>query len=237
MMSFLEIANHPVIYVVCGTSILVVCLILLNFLRIGIGRAKEIGYTNKDIRKIIKTTIVVSVGPTLSILIPMLALMKVLGRPFSWLRLSVIGSASMEMLVANWALTSNGYTALGTDLPAIAFGAVVLVVGCSVVDGMFLNIFFNKKISSQLDKMRSSNQEFTSMLTAILFGSFIGSLAVPSMVESAVACVSTVSGLVLFLGVLAVIRKKNWKKLNEYAFAIALVGGMLLAILWNGLLG
>lgn len=236
-MSFLEVANHPFVYVACGIAILIVIIILLNFLRLSIKRAKEIGYSNSDLLKVVKTTLIVSIGPALSILIPMLALIKVLGRPFSWLRLSVIGSASMEMILANWALSSNGYGALGTDLPGVAFGAVALVVGCSVIDGMLINIFLNKRVSQSLDKMRNTNMEFTNMLTETLFGSFIGALAVPSMMESAVSFASAITGFVFFLIIIFLIRKLNLKKMNEYSFAIALIGGMLMAILWNSLLG
>lgn len=236
-MSFLEVANQPFVYVACGSAILVVVVILLNFLRLSIRRAKEIGYSSRDLVKVVKTTLIVSIGPALSILIPMLALIKVLGRPFSWLRLSVIGSASMEMILANWALSSNGYSALGTELPGVAFGAVALVVGFSVIDGMLINIFLNKKVSQSLDKMRSTNMKFTNMLTGTLFGSFIGALAVPSMMESVVSFASAVTGFIFFLVVMLLIRKFNMKKLNEYSFAIALVGGMLMTILWNSWMG
>lgn len=236
-MSFLEIANQPFVYVACGCAILVVVIILLNFLRLSIRRAKEIGYTNGDLVKVVKTTLIVSIGPALSILIPMLALIKVLGRPFSWLRLSVIGSASMEMVLANWALSSNGYSALGTDLPGVAFGAVALVVEFGVIDGMLINIFLNKRVSQSFDKLRSTNVRFANVLTATLFGSFIGALAVPSMMESVVSFASAVTGFVFFLVLMLLIRKFNLKKLNEYSFAIALVGGMLMAILWNTLMG
>lgn len=236
-MSFLELANDNFMYVICGGALLVILVILICFMRMAWKRALAIGYTNKKLFGIVKTTLAVSLGPALSILIPLLVLIRVLGAPWSWLRLSVVGSAPMEMSVANLALGFGGFGELGGELPASAFGLVAIVVSISIPSGILLNIFFNKRVSNSYEKMRQADPSFASLLTSVLFGSFIAAPTAGSVATSVVSLLVLITAFVLFAILMVLVKKFNLKLVGQYSFAIGLIASMGMAILWNALLG
>lgn len=237
-MSFLEIANSPYMYLICGGTVLLVTVILVYFLAVAWKRGLELGLTKHEMGNTIKTTLLVSLGPALSILIPMLALIKVLGAPWSWLRLSVIGSAAMELLLANMGLTNTGYPELGMgELPGEAWGIVSLCVGFGVLTGLVLNIFFNKKYSSGVQTMRQRDARKTAMFSNALFGGVIASLGTMNFVGSTINTAEYFTAAALMAVLTILIKKTGKQKLKEYAFALAIFLSMAAAILWANILG
>lgn len=237
-MSFLEIANSRPVYVFCGIALLVVVGILIVFLSMAWKRALELGMSHGELVSVVKSTLMVSVGPLLSILVPLFALIRVLGAPWSWLRLSVIGSAVMEMMIANMALQNGGYGSLGTaDLPGEAFGLMALVVGFGITAGMVLNIVFNKGVSTGLTSLRSKNPARTGLLVAALFASFLANLSASYLVAGVIEVVVFATALAASAGLNLYIKKSGRSSLAGYSFAICLVFSMAMAILWSNLLG
>lgn len=114
-MTFLEAANSKFVYLVSIGVIAVILGMCLIYLRLALKRAKEIGMQKHQLQTAVKTTIMVSVGPMLSIIIPFLTLMALVGAPWAWLRLSVIGSAGTEILYASMVMDAAGFDALGTE--------------------------------------------------------------------------------------------------------------------------
>ena len=103
---YFSVANSPVMAAFCGLAILVVLVQAAIFFRTAWKRALELGFEKKDLMKVVKSSALFSVVPSLPIIISYMILMPVLGKFFAWLRLSVIGSASYETLAANMAVTS-----------------------------------------------------------------------------------------------------------------------------------
>lgn len=130
---YFSVANSPVMAVLCGLAILVVLVQAAIFFRMAWRRALELGFEKKDLMKVIKSSALFSVVPSLPIIISYMILMPVLGKFFAWLRLSVIGSASYETLAANMAVTSLGYDGLGSaDFSPDVFGSLMWVVTLGV---------------------------------------------------------------------------------------------------------
>ena len=232
-MTFLDIANSRPVYLFCGIAILVVIGILLVFFLLAWRRGLELGMSRETMIGTVKTTLTVSVGPLLSVLVPLFALIKVLGAPWSWLRLSVIGSAAMELGVANISLTTAGYADVGTpDLPETAFGLVVLVVGFGITAGMVLNIFLNKKVSSGFTSIRSKNPARAGLLVSALFASFLANLSAYYLVSTPVHLAVFLTALVVTIAMNLYIHKSKNTKLAGYSFAICLIVSMAMAIFW-----
>lgn len=237
-MDFLQIANSPFMYVACGAAVLLVSIILIYYYRLAWKKGLELGFTKHEMYATVKTTLLVSLGPALSILIPMLAVMKVLGSPWSWLRLSVIGSAAMELLLANMGLTNTGYSELGTSqLPGETFGIVVMCVGVGTLTGIIINIFFNKKYSTGVQVMRQRDAKKTEIFSNALFGGVTASLGAMNLVASKINAAEYFSSIAVMVLITLLIKKTGAKKLKEYAFALAIVVCMAIAIFWANLLG
>ncbi|ONI42952.1 hypothetical protein AN396_01610 [Candidatus Epulonipiscium fishelsonii] len=241
-MTFRDAINSPQTFLFCGLGVLLVTLIILYYLVFSIKHAKALGVTNQELMTVVKTTISVSFGPALSILVPLFALISVLGSAWSWLRLSVIGSAAMELIVANMAILADGYTELLPDvLPAEAFGLLTLSISIGVCAGTVLNLFCNKFYSQSFQKLRQKNSSITKQITDVLFsGLIIGVIGpgifklgtdVPFYIDFKYTLVFLTS--LCSVGVLGILAKKyNLKALINYGFSISLLIGMGSAIVY-----
>lgn len=234
-MLFTDVINHSFTYVVCLAAMGVVALLLIWFLAVGVQQAKKVGISGKDLAICVRTTLLVSLGPTMSILIPMLAMIKLLGAPWSGLRLSVIGSATMEMSLANMSITGMGM--LGdADLPKEAFGMIVFCIALGTIIGMVLNIFFNKKLCDNIDMIRSKDASTLDLYTNGILAAVFAVLGATTLVASSVHCAQYYSALIVYFLVMLLVKKTQSKKLREYSFTVALVISMVVAILWAAIL-
>lgn len=173
-MTFFEVANSSFVYAVVLGVLLVLLIILGSFMVLAMKRAKELKMSSKQITTTVKTTLMVSIGPVLSILVPFLTLMAVLGVPWSWLRLSVVGSSGMEMLIANMSMQGAGFGALGVETRGEAFCLAALAVAVACCPGIIYNIFLNKKFTEGVEKAKKGKN---GALMNVIFGSlFVGSI-------------------------------------------------------------
>ena len=72
-------------------------------------------YYEQQMIKAVRTGATVSFIPAVSILISLIAMAPVLGIPFPWLRLSIIGSAPYELLAAGIGAKAMGVDNLGSE--------------------------------------------------------------------------------------------------------------------------
>ena len=127
------VANSPVMFIFCALAILVVLVQAVIFFRTAWKRALEMGFTKGELMKVVKSSAIFSIVPSLPIIISYMILLPALGKFFPWLRLSVIGSATYETLAANMAVTSFGFDSLGSaDFSPDVFGSLLWVVTLGV---------------------------------------------------------------------------------------------------------
>ncbi|MDR0925342.1 MAG: DUF5058 family protein, partial [Hungatella sp.] len=91
MDNYLDIANGGVVFLLCAIVIAYVLAQAVIFMHKAWARGLELGMEKKSMKKVMINSCVVSILPSLPILIILLLLMPSLGRYFPWLRLSVIG--------------------------------------------------------------------------------------------------------------------------------------------------
>ena len=128
-----HVANSPAMAIFCGLAILVVLVQAAVFFRVAWKQALEMGLSKADLVKVVKSSAVFSIVPSLPIIISYMILLPALGKFFPWLRLSVIGSATYETLAANMAVTSFGFDSLGSaDFSPDVFGSLLWVVTLGV---------------------------------------------------------------------------------------------------------
>ena len=242
--------NHPIIFVLVALIILAVIGQAIFFMAKALKRAKEIGMEKSKIKKAITTSIIFTISPTIAIIISIISLSQSLGIPLPWLRLSVIGSMSYEIVAATNALSGMGITEIGSlvnSITAEQYVTVAFVMTISIMAGLLLAPIIGKKLQTglinleQRDKKWSdifSNSLFMGMIAAFLglvvcdvTGVFVGETKglIPVLVFFSSAIVMLLCGL---------LRKiTKWSFINEYALPISMVAGMLLAIPYTAWLG
>ena len=98
------------------------------------------------------------------------SLTAVLGVPWSWFRLSVVGSVMYELMAADMVATASGYESIGalsaSGDPQLA-GTIMFVMSVCILGGIVGSIIFTKSIQSGLEKARSKGG-FGILATSVL---------------------------------------------------------------------
>ena len=242
--------NHPIIYAIVALIILAVIGQAVFFMLKALKRAKQIGMPKAKIKKAITASIIFTIAPTIAIVISILTLSQSLGIPLPWLRLSVIGSMSYEIVAATNALNGMGIKEIGSLVQSITaeqYVTVAFVMTISIMAGLLLAPIIGKKLQSGLinlekrDKAWSdifSNSLFMGMIAAFLGlvfcdvgGVFVGETKglIPVLVFFSSAFVMLLCGVIM--------KVTKWTFISEYALPISMVVGMLLAIPYTAWLG
>ena len=177
------VANSSVIAIFCGLAILVVLVQAVVFFRIAWKQALQLGFTKSDLMKVVKSSAVFSVVPSLPIIISYMILLPALGKFFPWLRLSVIGSATYETLAANMAVTSFGFDSLGSaDFSPDVFGSLLWVVTL----GVFLSsmsALLLKRFDVKMKSVTENPNSFGKVIPNIMFLGMMATLSAPYLVD------------------------------------------------------
>lgn len=107
-MSYIEMANHPFLWIVAGIVVVNAIVQALLYLFRAIKTAKAIGVTKQQINGAIRASIITTVPPSIAMGAALLALMNMIGKPIAWSRLSVIGALVYESMVATLTAAYQG---------------------------------------------------------------------------------------------------------------------------------
>lgn len=241
-MQYLEIANSPVMFFLTATVIIVVVLQSIIFVRKAHKRGRELEMSDDSLKRAMTNSAILSIVPSLPIIVMMLALSVPLGKYFPWLRLSIVGSAVYEGMAANVAAQSQGLRDISDPgLTPEIFGIIMFVMTIGIIWGIVFNILFMKRIdrASKNARMRAAAGGkaggFVTIFSAALFAGMLTVLSVPYVanaqnVPAIIAFV--VAGLsVLICNKLA--KTYSNKLLSDFSLPIALIAGMGAVILYS----
>jgi len=236
--TFFSIVNSNFLYMMVGIVIFFVVSLSLLFAKKAWTRGLQLGYTKTQLKTVVKSTIIATIVPSLAIVIGLFALAPVLGNPWPWLRLSVIGSVTYELMAADMAASSMGVALI--DLPTVgisAFVNIMLVMTVGISAGLLVLLFFGEKIQKGIGSLGKNKQSFGIVaLECFMIGllaTFMPSILTGGIVTTLTLFTSTV--ITISMGLIVQKYKIYW--LKDFILAFALFGGMASSVLWTGLLG
>lgn len=235
--SYSYISNSGWMVGLCG---IVICFVMVQsalFFRSAWKRSDEIGISVADRKKIVKSSAIFSIVPSLPILISYVILMPALGRFFPWLRLSVIGSATYETMSANMAVTAAGYESItsgdfGPDTYVMIMWAVTLGIMLSSLAVLIL-----KRYDKKMASLNAGNKKLGTMITSVMFLGMMATFSAPYLVDY--KNVVAVFTMILSAGTVYLMDKasKKWRALKEFSFAVSMIVGMAGACVVSNLIG
>ena len=243
-MNYLDSVNSGSLYLIAGSILLFIVLMCLVFLVKSYKEGKKLGMDEKVLKKVIVSSATFTLLPSISILLGVIALSGTLGVPFSWLRLSVIGSLQYELNVAAIAAESLGLTLTSSSLNIGAFVTIALVMTMGIIGGILCCIFFLKpylnKIQSNPKKEKSGKPGFGAHATTAMFvglcaayiGSYVGMLIPGEYYNMMPIIVAIIAGVVMCIFEYFV-QKKNMKTLENFSLAASMLIAMIGAVLVN----
>jgi len=229
MSTHLQLANSTTMAILCGITILIVLLQPVIFMIVAFKRGKELNMTDQEMKEAARSSAIFSIIPSLPIIVSYLLLVPSLGRYFPWLRLSVVGSAAYETMVANMAAEALGLESITVpDIPADTF-----VVTIGILGGNIFNVFFLKAYDKKVESIKNSNAKLVPIITTAMFLGLYGTMAAPHFTN--IANIPAVAAI-LVAGITSIFVNKfaaNHKKLKEFAFPLSMIVGMLGACVAN----
>ncbi len=232
--SYLNVANSGTMMALCAATIGVVVMQGLLFLRKGIKRSEELGIPKSKIKKVISSTAIFSIIPSLPIMVFLMLMMPTLGKFFPWLRVSVIGSGSYEYMAADMAATSMGFTGMADpNVNVAAFCCAMWVMTIGLMSGPITNVFLLKKYDGKIKEMSRKKNSFGPFFVSTLFIALVCVLAMPKYMDFAKPLgvfAAIVSSVTIVVCNKMASRYKN-TTLRDFAFPLSMIVGMVSVIL------
>lgn len=230
-MSYTEICNAPWLYIFVAV-ILIGCLAqTLLMMKKAWKHLRGKGFTNAQIMVGLRNGIIVSIVPTIPVIIVFLSLLPLLGAPLPWLRLSVIGSATFESMAA-----SAGVSSVGETLAVGGYTIAGWIAACWVMSiGGSSSIVWSTLAIKPISKLYKSAEKVNLKLVMIIgTGCLMGVMAyatvsfgLGSIKDNGVVFISSfvVGAILVALG--KKLPKQKW--INDFLMAICMIIGMVVA--------
>ena len=235
-MNFLEVANSPLMFILCFAVIAIVFVQSIVFIRTAWKRGVEVGIEKSIMKKAMTNSAVFSVIPSLPIIIMLMVLSVPLGQYFPWLRLSVVGSASYESMAANMVATGSGLESMTDPNMTVAiFTTAMWVMTVGIVWGIIFNIFFMKSLDKFSKKVKASNNTFVPIFSSALFLGMLCVLSIPhaANVAKPTGIVSFIAAAIAALLCNKIAQATKIRAIGEFSLPISLIIGMAVAIVYT----
>ena len=226
------VANSALLYVLVIIGLVAILGFSLIFFRKSYKRCREFGMSKEALARIIRSSLLFSVVPSIAIVIGLFSLSAVFDIPWPWWRLSVVGSVGYELMAGDAAAQAMG----GGSSPDV-FVAVMLAMTLGTAGWIFGPVLLGKKLGSGIKTGNGENPGWSMVLNSTFWTAmmcvYIPMLIFGNKTDAAVLFTSTI--ISTLLGVIA--SKMNWKWLNECNLALTLIFGMLSSLVWTSILG
>lgn len=229
MLEYMKIANSPILWISVIPAVALVLYQAATFMKKAIATGKEMGITDQQIEDAKKSSFFAALGPSLVVLIGMVALLTLMGGPVSFMRLSYIGSVMYELPTADIAASAAGST-LGTDnMTAAAYANAVWLMTICCLGWILVSALFTDKMGDLRDKIAKGNEQVLAVIaTAGGLGSFtyqVANRVLPAPISGqAVACYAA---FIIMFVLNTISARKDLVWINQFGIIIAMIGGMI----------
>lgn len=238
-MTIQSILNGKVLYLAVITALIFILGVCVKFLKMSWDRALELGYDKSTLKSVVKSSSLFSIVPSIAIVIGLFSLASVLGVPWSWFRLSVVGSLSYELMAAEMSVAASGYESLRAFLGSgdvSLVSTIMMVMSVSMLGSIVTNMIFGKKIQSSMISFQSKNEEWGSLVLSY-FTLALAVVFLPVQLFSSSVHFATMVTSAIIAGIhLIIINKYKVKWLGEFLLANTMILGMISSVFWDKLL-
>lgn len=234
-MTFKEVADSTLLYVLVGVSLAIIFGMIIFYTVVSYKESLKLGISKEELKKVIKSSMVFSIVPSLAIVTGLVTLVTVIGIPYGWFRLSVLGSLAYELMAANLALDALGLDLASAD--ASAFGTMIWAVCIPITSTILLNLFLVKPVHMKTAVTVGGDEKWKALSQTCFMTALLVALVVPMICSSLVGTLTFVTSALCGLVITGIAIKTRQEWLNEFTLALSLIIAMASSVLWSNLLG
>ena len=141
MATMKDIIQSPLLLALVIGGLLYISAFSLVYLKKAYDHCLELGITRKELSNVIKSSLIFSVVPSLSIVVGLFVLIAVLGSVWAWWRLSVSGSQYYETMISSSIAQVLGYASSAEMLESATgrqFGVVMILMSVGMLSGFLI---------------------------------------------------------------------------------------------------
>ncbi|MCQ2387270.1 MAG: DUF5058 family protein [Clostridia bacterium] len=161
--------NSWIIFLFVGIIIAFVMGQSIFFLVRALKRAKQKNMDSSVIKKTIASSVVFTIAPAIAIVIGVITLSRSLGVALPWLRLSIIGSLSYELVAAQNAMTATGANLEATVTDPQIFVTILSVMTLGIITGLILPQLFTRKLQKGLISIENRDKKWYDIFSNAMF--------------------------------------------------------------------
>lgn len=230
----LQLANSLPLWIFCILVISLIFVQTIGFLLLGRKHMHEVNITKMDISRSVKSGLISTFGPALSIFVVGMGLISQIGAPITISRLSVIGNATYEASAAEMAAVAMNTSINFDSYSMTAFAASVWVMNLGGICMVLPTLIFLKPLSKLTDTARKTTWAGMVISLSASIASF-GYFSIDYVMKDMPNLVAVATGFfgMLLLQYISNRFKINWIK--EWAPAITIILAIILiAIFFKG---
>ncbi|AMQ04678.1 DUF5058 family protein [Sporosarcina psychrophila] len=233
MEQVLKVANSFPIWIIAALVIGIVIFQAVVFIRLASKTAPSVGLTTLEVRSVVRTGAISSLGPSFAIIIVAISLITFLGNPVTLMRIGIVGSAPIETVGASLGAQAAGSELGSSTFTEQAFTTAVWVMCLGGMGWLLVTALFTKSLGKFQEKIsrKNSNVRLLSIVsTAAMIGAF-GYFGAGQMIRG---INETVVFIAAFLVMPVIIWASNKFKMNwlrEWSLGLVIVVGLSIGLL------
>lgn len=239
-MTFNEIMNSPALYALVGCAIVYILAFCVLTLVKAYRHALDIGISRARIRSAVTSSAIYSIVPSISVVIGLFSLASVIGVPWSWFRLSVVGAVAYELMAADMVATGAGYESIAAlnaaGDPAVA-GTVMFVMSICILGGIVGVLLFGRRITMGVQSANQKGGPLSALVIGVLSLAIVEAFLPMQIVKGPVHTAVVITSCVIVVLHMMVIKKFHCNWLRNFVMADTLLLGMASSLLWTQILG
>lgn len=238
-MSYFDVANSPLLYLLVLGGITYIIGLSLVFLRKAWKRCLALGIERSTLLNVAKSSALFTIVPSVAIIIGLFSLSTIMGVPWPWYRLSVVGSVNYELMAAEMVSDGMGYASIqemASQASYRSFGAVMFIMSICILAGIIMNIFFAKKVQMGMTGYKKKKGDWGVIMTGCFFLAMIAAFTPTMFASGTVYALVFITSIIVTLIQYVLIQKMGWKWLKSFIMSISLLVGMASAVLFTSII-
>ncbi|WP_352419299.1 DUF5058 family protein [Proteiniborus sp.] len=219
------VSNSLGVWICALIAVSVVLVQSILYVRLAFKNAEKVGLSKQQCVKGLRSGIISSIGPSISVFVVVFGMAAVIGGPLTWMRLSMIGSSPTELSAAQVGAQTLGVELGSPDYDLTALATSWWTMSVNGLGWLLVVVLFTHRMEKLRQKIGGGDSKWVSILAAAATLGLFGYLSAPNILVGGGKLAAVLGGALSMAFLSKLSKNINW--LKEYALGFALIIGMV----------